>query len=115
MAKSALPSWISFVAVLSFILACSSVQINIQINTNLTPSSTAEGPHEIPTEAAFVQTPSVTSVPLTVTFTPTLEPMSHLEPGQPVQLSELVMLADTTGWGFEPGGHILHTLNGGTT
>jgi hypothetical protein len=115
MAKSSLPSLMSFVAVLLFILACSSIQINIQINTNLTATSGADAFQEIPTQTAFLSPPSVTSVPLTVTFTPTPEPMPHLALGQSMQISDLIMLSGTTGWGFEPGGHVLHTWNGGKT
>lgn len=102
MAKSSLPSLMSFVTVLLFILACSSIQINIQINTNLTSTSGTDAFQEVPTQTAFLSPPSVTSVPLTVTITPTPEPMPHLAPGQSVQISDLIMLAGTTGWGFVP-------------
>jgi len=100
----------SFTVITLFMLACSAVQINIQINTQPTSTLSPAVLHARPT-----QTPAATTVPVTVTSTPTLEPMTRLEPGQTVEISDLIMLGDTTGWGFEPGGHILHTLTGGKT
>jgi hypothetical protein len=98
-----------------FILACATIQINVQINVGLTSTPTPDITYDFLTQSVPLQTPSVTSVPLTLTFTPTLEPMQRLQPGQPVQIGDLIMLSDTTGWGIEPWGHILHTIDGGRT
>ena len=104
----------SFLTIALSILACSTVQINIQINTQPTSTPSPNAPLTFPAQTAL-HTPSPIIPSPTVTFTPTSEPMPRLAPGQTVEITDLIMLADTTGWGFEPGGHILHTLNGGRT
>ena len=115
MFESSKRSLMSFAAIVLLILACSTVQINIDVNIGLTSTATANLTPGFPTQTALLPTPSITSVPLTVTFTPTMELMSRLAPGQSVEIGDLIMLADTTGWGIEPWGHILHTLDGGKT
>ena len=115
MSNSSKSFLLSLPVIALFTLACATIQINVQINVGLTSTPTPDITYDFLTQSVPLQTPSVTSVPLTVTFTPTLEPMQRLQPGQPVQIGDLIMLSDTTGWGIEPWGHILHTIDGGRT
>jgi len=97
------------------ILACKTVQINVQVNIGLTSTATAGTIDQTMTSTAISETPSFAVVSPTGTFTPSPEPIPRLAPGQPISITSMNMFGSTTGWGFESSGHILHTLDGGRT
>jgi photosystem II stability/assembly factor-like uncharacterized protein len=98
------------------LLACASVQVNVQVNAGKTETPTKVAlPAELTTEPKVALTSTPISLPPTGTASPAPLPMPHLPAGQPIQITDLHMLGDTTGWGFEFWGHILHTVDGGKT
>ncbi len=56
-----------------------------------------------------------TTVYDTPTFSPTLTPIATLKSGQAVPLVNIHMMDDSSGWGIEENGHIVHTNDGATT
>ena len=107
---------IVFVATL-ITLACRTIQINVQVNIGLTPTATSSITN--PTSSSILQTPTITDIPLTSTVTSTPEMMPRLMSGQPVDIQDLFMLGETTGWAIGADTsilntkHILHTLDEG--
>jgi photosystem II stability/assembly factor-like uncharacterized protein len=51
----------------------------------------------------------------TPTFSPTFTPMPTLKPDQAIPLINIYMMTESSGWGVEENGHIVHTKDGGTT
>ena len=89
------------------ILACKTVQINVQVNIGLTSTATANAVDQTMTSPAISETPAFAVVSPTGTFTPSPEPVPRLVPGQPISITGTNM---AMGWGMEASGHILHTL-----
>ncbi|OQY30907.1 MAG: hypothetical protein B6I38_06665 [Anaerolineaceae bacterium 4572_5.1] len=98
-----------------FLIACSAIQISLQVNIPpLTPTM-------MPTILASTPQPSGTSSP-TITYSaftgtpvPTWTALSPLPKNQSFHLTGLNMLSETTGWGIEAWGHVVHTVDGGKT
>jgi photosystem II stability/assembly factor-like uncharacterized protein len=64
---------------------------------------------------ASTSTPLISSIYDTPTFSPTLTPIPTLKPNQVLPIVSIYMIDETSGWGIEENGHILHTRDGGTT
>lgn len=118
-----------------FLSACGDFQINIRIDNPLPPSTTPTAapasalpaaPSATASPPATVtpqpSTPTVaaapTSAPMLVTPTvawPDLPTLPALAAGQPISLTHLAMMDETSGWAVEAGGRLVHTGDGGVT
>ncbi len=82
---------------------------------SMVPAGATPAPSSTPATGSALNTPAQTSSAALTPTTSSSMPPQPLSPGQAITLTSLHMMSESVGWAIESLGHIVRTLDGGTT